>query len=77
MINFGILPLTFVNPDDYNMVEKGAGVIIPNLRTSIEKGEETITVQIGDAKVSARLDISERHRQILLADSLLNWAKGS
>jgi aconitate hydratase len=77
LINFGILPLTFVNPDDFNMIEKGAAVIIPNLRTSIEKGDETITVQIGGATVAARLDVSERHRRILLAGSLLNWAKGN
>jgi len=76
LINFGILPITFVNPDDYDLIQQGAAVTIPDLRKSVEQGAETLTVQVGDARIEARLEVSQRHRQILLAGSLLNWARG-
>lgn len=75
LINFGILPLTFADPRDYDAVEQGAAVSMKGLREAIAGGAEEITVEIGGRKVKARLDVSARHREILLAGSLLGWAK--
>ncbi|MBU0484763.1 MAG: aconitate hydratase [Proteobacteria bacterium] len=75
LINFGILPLTFENPADSDSIEQGDDVLIPGLRKALETGLEIIAVRIGDREISAKLDISARHREILLAGSLLNWAK--
>lgn len=77
LINFGILPLTFVNPDDYDLIKQGAEVVIPDLRKNIEQGKSEITVTIDNTDIKASLDVSERHRQILLAGGLLNWAQGN
>ena len=76
LINFGILPLTFGNPADYDMIEAGATVVIPGLRQALAAGEDTLVVEIDGRKVPAKLEVSARHREILLAGSLLNWAKG-
>ncbi|MEA3546430.1 MAG: aconitate hydratase [Thermodesulfobacteriota bacterium] len=76
LINFGILPLTFVDEADYDLVEQGAKVVIHGLRKELAGGAETINVEINGKTIAARLDVSDRHRQILLAGGLLNWAKG-
>jgi aconitate hydratase len=77
LINFGILPLTFANPADYDRLEQGAAVTIRDLRRSLAGGAEILTVEVDGVKVEAALDVTPRHREILLAGGLLNWAKGN
>jgi len=77
LINFGIVPLTFVNPEDYEVLKQGASVKIPDIRQRISAGEKIFTVIIDNRPVEAGLDVSDRHREILLAGGLLNWAKTS
>ncbi len=76
LINFGILPLTFANPADYERVEQGAAVTLPDIRKAIARGAEEVEVRVGTFFFKARLEVSARHREILLAGGLLNWAKG-
>ncbi|MFC1845447.1 aconitate hydratase, partial [Thermodesulfobacteriota bacterium] len=77
LINFGIVPLTFENPEDYEKIKQGAQVEIPDIRQKISAGEEKLTVLIDNSPVEAILEVSDRHREILLAGGLLNWAKDS
>lgn len=77
LINFGILPLTFVDPADYDALEQGAEVEIPELRSQVAAGADTVTIRVAGREVKARLEVSARHREILLAGSLLNWAAAS
>ena len=77
LINFGIVPLTFVNPEDYELLKQGARVEIPDIRRKISAGERKVTVLIDDQPIETDLDVSDRHRAILLAGGLLNWAKGA
>jgi aconitate hydratase len=75
LINFGIVPLTFENPEDYETLKQGAQVEIPGIRQKISAGEQELTVLIDGAPLQAILEVSDRHREILLAGGLLNWAK--
>ncbi|XCN72590.1 MAG: aconitate hydratase [Candidatus Electrothrix aestuarii] len=75
LINFGILPLTFVNPEDYDKVEQGSEMVIPGIREAVASGAETLTVEIDGTPVEARCELSQRHREIMVAGSLLNWAR--
>ncbi|MCI5120264.1 MAG: aconitate hydratase, partial [Candidatus Electrothrix sp. AUS4] len=75
LINFGILPLTFVNPEDYEKVEQGSEMVIPGIREAVASGAETLTVEIDGTPVEARCELSQRHREIMVAGSLLNWAR--
>jgi aconitate hydratase len=77
LINFGIVPLTFANADDYDLIGQDEEVVIPDFHRSIAEGVDSITLEVGDKKIAARLEISARHREILTAGSLLNWARGS
>jgi len=76
LVNFGILPLTFMDPDDYDRIEQGDTVNIPGLRAALLAGSETVSVEVGkDKTIQARLEISERDRLILASGSLLNWVR--
>jgi aconitate hydratase len=77
LINFGILPLTFANPDDYDRVEQGADLVIPGIRQALLEGRSEITVEVNGQPFQAVLDLSERHREILAAGGLLNWARSA
>jgi predicted aconitate hydratase len=77
LINFGIVPLTFTNPDDYDQLRQDANVVIPDIRQKISAGAKTFEVIIDDQPIKVALDVSDRHREILLAGGLLNWAKTS
>jgi aconitate hydratase len=77
LINFGILPLTFVNLADYDRLEQGAKVTIHDLRKSLAGGAEILAVEVDGRTIEAALDVSIRHREILLAGGLLNWAKAN
>jgi len=75
LINFGILPLTFEDPADYDALQQDAEVEITGIRDAIASGSELLTLLVGGKPVKARLEVSGRHREILLAGGLLNWAR--
>jgi len=76
LINFGILSLVFVNPEDYDKMEKEQEFIIQGIRSILEKGESLVKIEIkGKGEVLAKLELSPRERQSILAGSLLNLAR--
>jgi aconitate hydratase len=77
LINFGIIPLTFARPDDYDAVKQASTAEIPDIRQRISMGEQVFTVLVDGSPIQAKLEVSERHREILLAGGLLNWAKAA
>ncbi len=76
LINFGILPLVFENPEDYNKIESGDKFIIKGIKSALEKGEKRIKIEIeGKGEIWAIAEFTERERKCILAGSLLNLAK--
>ncbi|MCI5133522.1 MAG: aconitate hydratase [Candidatus Electrothrix sp. AW2] len=75
LINFGILPLTFVDAEDYDKVQQGSEIVIPGIREAVSSGAETIPVEIDGQPIQARCELSSRHREIMVAGGLLNWAR--
>jgi len=75
LCNFGILPLTFKNPEDYDRLSKGARVVFHDVRSRIEKGDLEIPVEVNGKTVVTILDVSERQRRHLLAGGTLNFVK--
>lgn len=75
LVSFGILPLTFVNPEDYDKIEKGDVIIIKDVRDAIQHHDK-ITAKIkhkGEIKLAHQL--SKRQIEILLKGGLINWIK--
>jgi len=75
LCNFGILPLTFKNPEDYQKLSKGNKVIFRDIRKRIEEGETEIPIEVNGHQIATLLDVSQRQRQALLAGGTLNFVK--
>ncbi|MFH1115271.1 MAG: aconitate hydratase [Pseudomonadota bacterium] len=76
LVNFGIVPLTFVNPGDYDSIEQGVTIRIENIRAAVQAGNDLLTAQlVGTGKtVPLALNVTGRQRAILLAGGLINTA---
>ena len=75
LINFGIIPLTFADPADYDRIDQESNVVIPGIKDALLSGSEEVTVEVNGTPIAARIDLSSRHREILAAGGLLNWAR--
>ena len=75
LCNFGILPLTFANPDDYDLLNEGVTVVLSDVRERIERGDREIPVKAAGKTVITLLDVSPRDRAHLLAGGTLNYVK--
>ncbi|HBL15808.1 MAG TPA: aconitate hydratase [Elusimicrobia bacterium] len=76
LVNFGIAPLVFADPADYDAVAQGDRLEIPGLRAAVEKGAEQFTVLCAGREFAVRLDLTARERSILLAGGVLNQNRG-
>ena len=75
LINFGILPLTFKDPADYDLLNQGDTVTFPGLRSLVADGATEIPVRVGSREIVTLLQVSERERQDLLAGGTLNYVR--
>lgn len=74
LINSGILPLEFLHPEDYDTIEEGDELLLPDIRTAVEGG--TTAEVINKSKnltYTVSTDFSERQREILAAGGCLNY----
>ncbi|QVW34284.1 aconitate hydratase [Geobacter sulfurreducens] len=77
LVNFGILPLTFKNPADYDLLKQGDRLELPDVRRLVASGAVEIPVRVGGKEIVTLLDVSDRQRQELLAGGTLNYVKRS
>ena len=75
LINAGILPLTFENPDDYDALQPGARLRIDDIRAGMAAGSLTLTDTAAGKAYSVVCSLTERQQALLLAGGLLNDTK--
>ncbi len=75
LINFGILPLEFVDPADYNEISLGEKFRILDAKKILEEGGDEIPVEIGTRRILTRALLSERERKILIAGGMINYTR--
>lgn len=75
LCNFGIVPLVFKNPSDYDGIREGARVVFPEIKHHIERGDEEIPVEVDGKRITTLLTVSERQRKLLVAGGALNFVK--
>jgi aconitate hydratase len=75
LINFGIIPLTFANPSDYDIISENDKISLPGIKKSIETGADKIEAVIGNKKILLSLDISKQDRELLIAGGKLAYIK--
>jgi aconitate hydratase len=75
LINFGILPLTFEDPKDYDTLAQGQVIELPRVRQLLLDGAERLPLKAGDRKLWVRVDLSPRQRQLIAVGGALNLAR--
>ncbi|MCL6629366.1 MAG: aconitate hydratase, partial [Armatimonadetes bacterium] len=78
LINFGILPLTFVNPKDYDELHPDDELQMHDIRRQL-KDKPILRVENKTRATwfEVKHDLSERQLDIILAGGMLNLMRGS
>ena len=78
LINAGIVPFTFANPDDYGRIDKGDNLAVKGIRSTIENDGEAILVnETKGESYPLSFSFSGRQKDIILAGGLLNYTRES
>ncbi len=79
LINAGILPLTFVNEADYDLINQDDELVIPDVRKIVEAGETEFTVidKTNGKEIKVNCELSGRAKDIMLAGGLLDYTRES
>ncbi len=77
LINFGIIPLLFQNPEDYEKISEGDRLSIRDIRKAIEGAETILNIEnlTKGYKFPVRLELNEKERNILLKGGLLPYLR--
>ncbi len=75
LVNFGILPLIFSEPADYEKFSMGDELLIVNPGEQLERNEIIIDHLNGNFKITAVHQLSSRQLDILRAGGLLNYTR--
>ncbi|MFT5577013.1 MAG: aconitate hydratase [Bermanella sp.] len=76
LINFGVLPLTFVNSTDFDSIQAGDVLRLTDLRRVLTEGGELLVENVTrQVKFDMRHNMSPRQVQFLLRGGLINWMK--
>lgn len=72
LINNGIIPLTFINENDYDDIDKMDEIVIDDLLVQIEKKRVTVINKTKNKKYEMELTVSTRQAELLKFGGLLN-----
>ena len=76
LVNFGVVPLRFLNPADYESIEQGDELEMPDVRAAISAGRPVVArnkTQKAEYKLAPKL--SPRQVEMLLSGGLTNYLK--
>lgn len=78
LVNFGILPLGFVNNEDYGKINDNDVLEIKGVRKALEENQKIIVHNVTQGfDIETSYDLSERERQIVLAGGKLSYTVAS
>ncbi|CAM3181583.1 aconitate hydratase [Filibacter tadaridae] len=76
LVNFGILPITFVDESDYNKLKQGDILAFSNLRSKIQAGNEfDIKIEGTNETIKVKHTLTKRQVDIMLKGGMINWVK--
>jgi aconitate hydratase len=77
LVNFGILPLTFADPADYDRVEQGDEFEIRGIRAAFEAGTPLVLIDTTKGiEIALSYNLSRRQKDIIYAGGLLAYTVG-
>ena len=75
LINAGIMPLTFANPDDYEKVSQGDMLSISDIWAGMDSGNMTLCNETTGEQIPLICAFTDRQKAILKAGSLLAYTR--
>ncbi len=76
LINFGILPLIFVDEKDYDAISQGDQLRVERVAEQIRGGQQLVFMNVTKGtEFSVRHDLTRREVDIVLAGGMLNYTK--
>ena len=75
LINAGIMPLTFKNPDDYDKLNQSDKLTLTNVFAGMDSGEITLKDETTGDEIPLVCSFTERQKAILKAGGLLEYTK--
>ena len=75
LVNFGMLPLTFVDESDYDRIEPGDEIVAEDVHEGIEKGRIPMRNVTRGFDFTAAIDLTDREKTLLKAGGVLPWTR--
>lgn len=76
LINAGILPLTFANPDDYDKISQGDELVIADVKNKLLSGEQIVVKNVTKGiDINVNCELTDRTRAIIIAGGLLDYTR--
>ncbi len=75
LCNFGILPLTFKEVRDYDLLQEGTTLVLHQVKERIARGDVDIPVEVDGKPIVTALLVSDLERKYLVAGSAMNYVK--
>lgn len=77
LINFGIMPLTFMNPADYDSIDQGDELELRDIANGLKSGDSLVLRNVTKGKdIMVKHGFSQRQIDIIIAGGMLNYTKG-
>lgn len=73
--NFGILPLTFVNDDEFDRIHQGDELRLPEVAAELDSGRITVNNTTQGYTFEAEHDLTDRELEMIRQGSLVNVVK--
>ena len=74
LINFGIIPLTFDNVNDYELIKLADKIEFKDIKNIIKENKDLV-ITVNGKNIKLNYSFTERQKEILFAGGLLNWIK--
>jgi aconitate hydratase len=75
LINYGIIPMTFANPADYDKIAQGDTLELKDLDDSLKNGKPFKVLINGKTEIECVNDIAKRSADIIMAGGLAAYTR--
>jgi aconitate hydratase len=75
LVNFGVLPLTFASPDDYDRLKQGTMIRIARVAEALKAGQDIKAEIAKGGTITLRHTLSKRQIDVLMEGGAINWHK--
>ncbi|SDW39702.1 aconitase [Marinococcus luteus] len=76
LVNFGVLPITFEDTEDYMKIDAGDTIVLENLRENIQNHNTfEASIKNKNETITVRHEMSRRQVDMMLRGGLINWVR--